>query len=39
MNLHQISRALNFGQSLPPDFAEVLDDLKAAIAALAGERG
>lgn len=38
VNLHQISRALNFGQSLPPDFAEVLDDLKAAIATLAGGR-
>lgn len=34
VNLHQISRALNFGQSLPRDFGEVLADLKAAIAML-----
>ena len=32
VNLHQIVRAVNFGQGIPTDIAEVLDDLKAAIA-------
>lgn len=32
VNLHQIVRAVNFGQGIPTDIGGVLDDLKAAIA-------
>ncbi len=32
VNLHQIVKGLNFGQGIPTDIAEVLDELKAAIA-------
>lgn len=32
VNLHQIVRSLNFGKSVPNDIAEVLAELKAAIA-------
>lgn len=32
VNLHQIVRSLNFGKSVPNDIADVLDELKAAIA-------
>lgn len=31
-NLYQIARALNFGQSLPPDMADTMDEVKAAVA-------
>jgi len=32
VNLHQIVRHMNFGNGMPNDIADVLDDLKAAIA-------
>jgi len=32
VNLHQIVRQMNFGNGLPNDIADVLDELKAAIA-------
>lgn len=32
VNLHQIVRSLNFGQSVPNDIGEVLDELRATIA-------
>lgn len=32
VNLHQIVRAVNFGQGIPNDIGDVLDELKAAIA-------
>ena len=32
VNLHQIVKGLNFGNGVPNDIADVLDELKAAIA-------
>lgn len=32
VNLHQIVRSLNFGQSVPNDIVQVLDELRATIA-------
>lgn len=32
VNLHQIVRSLNFGKSIPNDIADVIEELKAAIA-------
>lgn len=32
VNLHQIARSLNFGQGVPNDIVDVLDELKRAIA-------
>ncbi len=34
VNLHQITRALNFGQGIPNDIAIVMDEARAALARL-----